>query len=104
MSPRTEDELEAIAQLANEFLGLIYRSGCNRQTAIDTLEAAFGHLLTECLSGHDELEWYLGVISDRIHGQIQYNGFGGRFFLDLGAPSRDRRERPFSATGSAVLS
>jgi hypothetical protein len=72
MSPRTEQELDAIYELANQFWAVIRISGYSREIAIDALEHALGKLLIEVLNDHDELAWYLNVISNRMHGLMEY--------------------------------
>jgi hypothetical protein len=72
MSPRSEQEIDAIADLANQFCAVAYLSGYNREIIIDALEHVLGRMLVEVLNDHDELAWYLNVISNRMHGHMEY--------------------------------
>jgi len=78
---RTEDEITEITDLTNFLLATIryYREeehDCSEQSVLDAVEAVLGILLAKAIPDHGSLDWYLSVIFNRLHAQMQYQHTG----------------------------
>jgi hypothetical protein len=76
----TEDEIATIAELSDCLIAFIdcYREeyDCSETCALEAVEVVLGNLLAKAIHNHGPLDWYLSVLFNRFHANMQYQHTG----------------------------